>query len=90
MQGLTPNSVLAVFAFDQSNRTRLIGHVRIQQAQMFESEVVPCDFAGQPAPDRSSLVAGSPCDLVFLDYGPMRLSIAVDKTVPASGKTSPG
>ncbi len=89
LQGLTPNSVLAVFAFDKANRTRRIGHVRIQQAKMLESDVAPCDFAGQPIPDRSALVAGSPCDLVYLDYGTMRLRVAVDKTFPAGGKTSP-
>ncbi len=87
--GLTPDSVLAVYASDQSNREKRIGHVRIKQAKIFESEVIPCDFAGHPAPEASALVTGSPCDLVYLDYGPMRVKVAVDKSIGVSGKTPP-
>ncbi len=78
LHGLTAGSVLAVYPpRDQKNSDKLLGYVRIQNAYTLDATVAPVAYADSPAMPADSLMLGARCEPVYLDYGAMRLKIAV-------------
>ena len=59
-----------------------VGHVRIRASSMAEATVEPCPHAGLPSP--AKLEPGCRCEPVYLDYGSLRIPLAVDQA--AQGK----
>ncbi|HEV2969682.1 MAG TPA: caspase family protein [Pirellulales bacterium] len=87
LQGLTAGSILAVYPpRDRKNADQAIGHVRIKLANTLDSTVVPYDYGGLPTPAEDDLVPGARCELVYMDYGALRLKMAVDKLANARDK----
>ncbi len=75
LQGVTQNSILAVFAPRASSSAQPIGHVRVQVARTLDADVVPCTEGGQPS--STTLLETGRCELVFADAGDLRLKVAV-------------
>lgn len=85
LQGLAQGCVLTVYPpRDRPNAEQPIGHVRIRRADTLDATVVPCEYDGEPAPSQADLSPGARCELAYLDYGPMRLRLAVDKIIAES------
>ncbi len=80
LQGLLPNCILAVYrAEDRAGNARPVGHVVAKQCGASESTVEPAEFANLPA--RDDLPVGGRCQVVYLEYGDMRIAVAVDKEI---------
>lgn len=81
LAGLTPRTILAVYPPPGSahDRTRL-GHVCLlpDGLGLTAAQVEPCAFEQMPAPQM--LPAGARCEPVFVDYGDLRLPVAVAET----------
>jgi len=78
LNGLTPGSVLAVYPpAGHGTADKPIGHVRVGKVGVYESAVEPCEYEKSPEPKRAELVGGR-CEVVFVDYGDLRLRVAVD------------
>ncbi len=75
LQGVTQNSILAVFAQSATSSAQPIGHVRVQVARTIDADVVPCTEGGQPS--SMTLPEKGRCELVFTDAGDLRLKVAV-------------
>lgn len=76
VQGVTEESILAVFP-EEGAAGPPLGHVRVVNVEAFRAEVVPCEFAGQPA--REDLPAGAIGRLVYVDHGDKPFRIAVEE-----------
>ncbi len=93
LQGLTAGTVLAVYPPpNQENADTLIGHVKISNVSTLDAAILPCEYAGKPAPAESTLVLGARCEPVYIDLGDMRLKVAVDVNdkTPADAKSRLG
>jgi hypothetical protein len=75
LQGITQNSILAVFPLNAITSSQPIGHVRVQIARTIDADVVPCTEGGLPA--STHLPEKGECELVFTDAGDLRLKVAV-------------
>ena len=75
LQGVTQNSILAVFAQSEPSSAQPIGYVRVQVARTLDADVVPCTEGGQPS--STTLPEKGRCELVFTDAGDLRLKVAV-------------
>jgi len=74
--GMTRGSVLAVYpSAGRRDSERLLGHVRVTQTMALDSVVEPVAHGDMPAPD--DLPDGARAVLVFSDYGPLRLCVAI-------------
>ena len=83
LHGLTAGAVLAV-APPAGLGDDVVGHVRIADAPgpgILESVVEPCGPEGRPAPGKPE--PGQRCRPVRLDYGDLRLKVAVDPVTEA-------
>jgi hypothetical protein len=81
LHGLTDNSILAVYPPPgQPGADKVVGHVRVRKSQPTDAEVEPCAYAKMPIP--KTLAEGGRCELVFVDYGSMRLRVGME----AAGK----
>lgn len=77
LQGISAGSVLAVYPPPEGTESdhQALGHVRVISATASRAAVEPCEYAGLPK--TASLPAKSVCEVVFYDYGDVRLKIAV-------------
>lgn len=77
LHGLTENSILAVYPpAGKAGADKPVGHVRICKSLPTESTVEPCPYNNQPAP--AKLIEGGRCDLVYVDYGALRLRVGIE------------
>lgn len=77
LHGMTAGSILRVLPpAGETDHTQPLGHVRVESVRALESVVRPCDYDGQPAP--TDLPEGARCNVVFQDFGALRLRVAVD------------
>ncbi len=51
----------------------------VRHASTLEAEVTPCAYQDEPAVSPADLIDGGRCEPVYLDFGSMRLKVAVDK-----------
>jgi hypothetical protein len=92
LHGLTVGSILAVKPpAGEPEADKPIGHVEIVERGfgLTQAEVRPCAYGALPAPKDLPRVDArqiARCELVFRDYGDLRLAIAVDDL---SGKEEP-
>ena len=87
LHGLTEGSILAVYPpAGAADADKPLGHVRIRKSDPFEAEVEPCRHAKLDSP--KSLPEGGRCEPAYLDYGRMRLRVAVG-TVPETERAAP-
>lgn len=77
LAGLTPGSVLSVYA-PEGPTAQPAGHVRVARADTLTAEVEPCEHAGLPA--TGALPDKGRCDIAYVDYGDLRLGVAVAAT----------
>lgn len=82
IHGVRPGSILAVSPPPgAAAAAKPLGHVRVKQVEPFEATVEPCAHAGLPA--LKELPSGGTCQVVYADYGSLRLKLGID--VPAEG-----
>jgi hypothetical protein len=88
IHGLTRGSILAVYPPAGVKGDKPLGHVRVTEAETATSAVEPCKFGDRPANDK--LPDEGRCEVVSIDYGDMKVKVAVDpldnlgKPVPQS------
>jgi len=75
LSGMTPESIFAVSP-PSGLGDKCVGHVRVVSVRPGECIVEPCEHAGQPKP--TDLPSGGVCKVVAIDYGAMKLRVAVD------------
>ena len=79
IQGLTKGTTLAVYPPPgQARGEKPLGYVRIAQRQTLESRVDPCALDGLDT-DPDHLTLGGVCEPTVVDYGDLRLRVAVDR-----------
>ena len=76
IHGLTRGSILAVYPPAGAKRDEPLGYVRATAVETGASVVEPCQFKGQPANDK--LPDQGRCEVVAIDYGDMKVKVAVD------------
>jgi hypothetical protein len=77
VHGLTENSILAVYPpAGKAGADKIMGHVRARKARPAECEVEPCAYNKQRAP--RNLIDGGRCELIYMDYGDMRLRVGIE------------
>ena len=78
VHGLRPGTILAVYPpAGTKDAERPVGHVRVMHTEAFTSTVVPVPFERLPAPKAEQLSRGLRCQVVFVDYGELRLKVAL-------------
>lgn len=76
--GLGSGTILSVCPpLGAANRDRPVGYVRIAECRMLDSFVEPITYGGLPA-NREPLMLGSVCEVAVVDYGDLRLQVAID------------
>lgn len=84
IHGITTGSILAVYPpAGHANGSKPLGHVRVVATNPLDATVVPTDFSSLPA--NRNLPVGGRCEVVQLDYGEMRLRVAI---VPSDSRVS--
>jgi S1-C subfamily serine protease len=85
IQGITRDSVLAVYPLHglKSSSTP-VGHVIVTESRVVDSVVAPTAYGALPAP--KGLPDDGICSLVKLDFGDLRIPIAIDKNGPRMPK----
>jgi hypothetical protein len=87
LHGLTVGSILKVFPpAGRADSEKPVGHVEILEGGFgtLQARVKPCAFADLPEP--KDLPKQGRCELVFVNYGDQRLSVAVDtRTLKGEG-----
>jgi hypothetical protein len=84
LHGLTENSILAVYPpAGKAGAGKIVGHVRVRKCLPTECEVEPCAYNKQPS--LQQLTEGGRCELVFMDYGDMRLRVGIEGDANAGG-----
>jgi hypothetical protein len=76
IQGMTEGSILAVFPPAGQKQDKPLGYVRVSQVESASAQVTPCDFKDQKA--QKDLPVNGRCEVVVIDYGDMKLKVAVD------------
>jgi hypothetical protein len=82
LHGLTEGSILAVRAPDSDSQVPM-GHVRISRIRTLDADVEACEY-GERA-KREELPTGGHCEVAHVDYGDMRLKIALANS-PGGGE----
>lgn len=83
----TPNSIFAVYPpSGTAGADKVVGHVQITEVGPFTAVVKPCKFGATPLTDK--MTPGSRCEPAFLDFGSLRLRVALD-TVDQHGTPLP-
>jgi hypothetical protein len=76
IHGLTEQSILAVYPPAGVKGDKPLGHVRVTSVETGTATVEPCRFKNQPANDK--LPQHCRCEVVSIDYGDMKVKVAVD------------
>jgi Caspase domain len=79
LHGLTPGSILAVYPpAGRAGADQVQGHVRVKELRPLEARVEPCAYAPAKMRARQDLPLGGRCQAVNVDFGPLRLRLAVE------------
>ena len=90
LHGLRPQTVLAVYPpAGQKDADQVIGHVQVVQAGPLKSVVVPVAFGSLKAPSASSLPPGCRCKVVYVDFGDVRMKVALQSQAENSTAAAP-
>ena len=82
LHGLTEGSILAVFPPAGNEKAdKPVGHVRVGTVTIAESEVEPCSHEKMSAP--KELPQDGRCELVALNFGSIKLKVAIEKAEKA-------
>jgi len=82
LSGLSPSAILAVFpSAGQLQTDDPLGHVRVTRAGVLDATATPCAY-GQSSLI-GSLPSGGRCEVVYVDHGLAKLSVAVDDRTEA-------
>jgi Caspase domain len=77
LHGMTKDSILAVYpALESTRSAKPLGHVVVTESRVTDSSVAPVAFGGIPEP--AALPKRGICNLVKLDYGELRIPVAID------------
>jgi len=76
LHGLTEGAILAVREVNQTEDSAPLGHVLVTAAGLADSRVSPCRY--KDVPKRDDLPPGGLCRLVYVEYGDLRLQVALD------------
>ena len=78
LHGILPGSILEVFPpAGKKGADNPIGHVKVISAAPLGSIVEPVAYGDLPSPRAEKLVPGCRCRTVFMDFGDMRLKVAL-------------
>lgn len=89
LHGLTPDCILAVHPpAGQPRAAQPLGYVRVVECEIVTAVVEPCDH-GDTRTDESRLVRGGICETVVVDFGDLRLQVAVDEADHLGKPVSP-
>lgn len=87
VHGLRPGAVLAVYPpAGAKGADRPVGHVRVIQTEALTSMVATVAFGDVPAPAADTLERGSRCQVVFVDYGELRMKVAAQTQAALSAE----
>jgi len=82
LHGLTPGSIMAVYPPPgAANADKPVGHVKITRTDLYTSHVEPTAFKTFAKPQQGALKQGGRCEPAFIDYGPMRTTVAIDRHI---------
>lgn len=89
LHGIRPGSILAVYPpAGAPDVDKVVGHIRTGNVWPLTSSVVPVAFADLAKPDPGVLLPGSRCRVVFVDYGDLKMRVALQtQSVPGSWNT---
>src|SRR5580704_2164378 len=90
LHGMTKDSILAVSSAASATRpAQPLGHVVVTESRVIDSTVAPIAYGDMPAPE--TLPKRGICNLVKLDFGELRISVAIDRVASprASGSAVP-
>lgn len=78
LHGLQRGTILAVYPpAGAAHAETPVGHVKIVDLSPLTASVTPVEFDGMTPPQEEQLSPGSRCEAVFVDYGDLRLKIAI-------------
>jgi hypothetical protein len=78
LHGFTKDSVLVVYSADTTARpAKPLGHVVVTESRVVDSSVAPIKYGETPEP--ASLPKRGICTAVKLDFGELRIPVAIDK-----------
>ncbi len=86
IHGLTRDSILAVYPPAGAKSDKPLGHVQVTDVETGTAVVEPCKFKDQPVNDE--LPDQGRCEVVSIDYGDMKVKVAVDP-LDSQGKPVP-
>ncbi len=78
LQGLTEGAILAAYPPVDSDKPaeQLLGYLRIASSFTNSAEVVPFEYKGRVAPRVSDIAEFGRCEIVYVDYGDLALTVA--------------
>ena len=86
LHGVRPGTVLVVYPpAGTADAHRQVGHVRVVQVEPL-AVVEPVAFGDLPAPTADTLVPRSRCQVIFVDYGDLRLTVAMQAQADPSAE----
>jgi hypothetical protein len=84
LHGLTENSILAVYPpAGKAGADKIVGHVRVRKCRPTECEVEPFAYNKKPVP--RNLIEGGRCELIYVDYGDLRLRVGIEGNAKDQG-----
>jgi hypothetical protein len=88
LQGLTPDSILAVHppANDPRDAKEILGYVKVLSAEPGAAVVAPCAYKGKEAAKAAALPKLAICELIVQEMGEMRLRLAIARDAGVGGK----
>jgi len=90
VEGLTPGSILALYpSIDQPNSETVLGYAKARNCELLESDVVLTKHGDLPLARKSALPEGGCFEVVWTDYGSLRLKLGVDPRPVHADSSSP-
>ena len=89
VQGLTPGTILALHpAIDQLDPDAVLGYAKVQDCELLQSTIKLTKYEGVKEPRKAALPDGGGFDVVWTDYGSLRVKLGVDlQAMPAEDAT---
>jgi len=82
LHSLSPGSILAVYPPPgDPHADKPVGHVKITRTDLYTSHVEPTTYKTSAKPKQGVLKQGGRCEPVFIDYGSLQTTIAIDRHI---------
>jgi len=89
VQGVTSGTIVALYpSIDQSDTNTPLGYAKVGDCELMEATIKPVKYDDVQAAHKSALPSGGRFEVVWTDYGSLRLKIGVDlQSVPFEAPT---